>query len=155
MALPNPSVDFLPPVRLPLEIGLLWRQFPFNEVIRMEHSSNRTGALKRGGKGLPWWSSGLRFRLPMQGVQVCSLVRELRSHMPHGQKNKTENRSNSVTNSIKTSKNNKKKILKKKKRRKRHHEYGAQRKGHVRTQREGGHLQAGKTGLTRAILTAP
>ena len=27
----------------------------------------------------------LRLLLPMQGVQVRSLVRELRSHMPHGQ----------------------------------------------------------------------
>ena len=31
-----------------------------------------------------------------------TLVRELRSHMPHGPKTKTENRSNVVTNSIKT-----------------------------------------------------
>ena len=38
------------------------------------------------------------------GVQVRSLVWELRSYMPHGQKTKAENRSNIVTNSIKTSK---------------------------------------------------
>ena len=31
----------------------------------------------------------LRRRLPMQGVRVRSLVGELRSHMPHGQKTKT------------------------------------------------------------------
>ena len=31
----------------------------------------------------------LRLRLPMQGVQVQSLVKELRSHMPLGQKTKT------------------------------------------------------------------
>ena len=31
----------------------------------------------------------LRLRLPMQGVWVRSLVRELRSHMPCGQKTKT------------------------------------------------------------------
>ena len=36
------------------------------------------------------------------GDMVRSLVRELRSHMPRGQKTKTENRSNVVTNSIKT-----------------------------------------------------
>ena len=30
----------------------------------------------------------LRLRLPMQGVQVQSLDRELRSHMPHHQKTK-------------------------------------------------------------------
>ena len=37
----------------------------------------------------------VRLRLPMQGVRVRSLVRELRSHMPHGQKktkHKTEAR---------------------------------------------------------------
>ena len=31
----------------------------------------------------------LRFCLPMQGVQVQPLVKELRFHMPHGQRNKT------------------------------------------------------------------
>ena len=51
----------------------------------------------------------------MQGVQVPSLVRHLRSHMPHSQKTKTQNRSNIVTNSIKTLKMvHIKKILKKK-----------------------------------------
>ena len=37
----------------------------------------------------------------MQGVQVQSLVQELRSHMPCGQKTKAQNRSNIVTDSIK------------------------------------------------------
>ena len=36
------------------------------------------------------------------GVWVWSLVREIRSHMPQGQKTKTENRKNIVINSIKT-----------------------------------------------------
>lgn len=40
--------------------------------------------------------------LPVQGVSVQSLVRELRSHMPHGQEHKTWNRRSIVTNSIKT-----------------------------------------------------
>ena len=41
--------------------------------------------------------------LPVQGVWVQSLVRELRPHMPQGPKNQnTNNRSNIVTNSIKT-----------------------------------------------------
>ena len=54
----------------------------------------------------------LRLRLPMQGVWVWSLVWELRSHMPWGQKN--QNRSNTVTNSIKTKNGpQQKKILKK------------------------------------------
>ena len=50
----------------------------------------------------------------MQGVQVCSLVGELRSHMPRSQKTKTENKSKVVTNSMKTLKMvHIKKILKK------------------------------------------
>ena len=44
----------------------------------------------------------LRLRLPMQGVSVQSLVGELRSHTPHGQKTETLNRRNIVTNSMKT-----------------------------------------------------
>ena len=32
----------------------------------------------------------LRLRLPMQGVRVPALVRELRSHMPRGQKTNTQ-----------------------------------------------------------------
>ena len=47
-------------------------------------------------------AQGLRLRCPMQGAQVQLLVRELRSHMPHGQKTKTYSRSNIVTNSVKT-----------------------------------------------------
>ena len=46
----------------------------------------------------------VRTLLPVQGVWVPSLVEELTSHMPLGQKTKTktQNRSNIVTNSIKT-----------------------------------------------------
>ena len=40
----------------------------------------------------------LRRCLPIQGMQVCSLGRELRAHMPHGKKKK---KSYIVTNSIK------------------------------------------------------
>ena len=36
--------------------------------------------------GLPWWSSGWDSVLPLQGAWVRSLVRELRSCMPWGQK---------------------------------------------------------------------
>ena len=51
--------------------------------------------------------------LSVQGVQVRSLVGELRSHVPLGQEIETENRSNIVTHSIKTLKmvHIKKKIL--------------------------------------------
>ena len=55
---------------------------------------------------MSWNFSGsylrLRQSLPIQGTWVRSLVQELRSHMPHSQKTETENRSNVVTNSIKT-----------------------------------------------------
>ncbi|CAM9794401.1 unnamed protein product [Rangifer tarandus platyrhynchus] len=44
----------------------------------------------------------LRLPLPMQWIHIPPLVREPRSHMPCGQKPKTSNRSNMVTNSIKT-----------------------------------------------------
>ena len=44
----------------------------------------------------------LRFRLPMQGTWVQSLVWVLRSHISCGQKTKIQNRSNNVINSIKT-----------------------------------------------------
>ena len=55
-------------------------------------------------------------RLPMQEVWVRSLVRELRPHTPRDQKTKTQNRSNIVTDSIKTLETvhiKKKKIFKK------------------------------------------
>ena len=52
----------------------------------------------------------------MKRVGVQSLLRELRPHMPCGQKAKTYDRSNTVTNSTKTLKmvHIKKKFLKKK-----------------------------------------
>jgi len=59
----------------------------------------------------------LRILLSMQERQVPSLLRKLRSHMPRGQKTKTENRSKIGTNSIKRlqkqSTSKKKKNLKK------------------------------------------
>ena len=48
----------------------------------------------------------LRLRLPTQGTRVQYLAGELRSHMLQGQKTKTQNRSNIVTNSTKTLKKN-------------------------------------------------
>ena len=49
------------------------------------------------GVGTSLAVQGLRLQLPMQGVWVPSRVRELGYHMPWGQKDKTENRSNTVT----------------------------------------------------------
>ena len=47
---------------------------------------------------------GLRLQLPIQGVPVPSLVGKLRSYMSPSQKTKTQNRSNLIANSVKTSK---------------------------------------------------
>ena len=56
----------------------------------------------------------LRLCLLTQGVQVRFLVKELRSHMPHGQNTKMWNRNNTIRNPIKTLKMvHIKKILKK------------------------------------------
>ena len=41
--------------------------------------------IRTNTKGLPWWSSGKDSTLPIQGVQVQSLVRQLRSLMLHSQ----------------------------------------------------------------------
>ena len=62
-------------------------------------------------------SSVVKTSLSNARVKILSLVGELRFHLPHGQKTKTEKRSNIVTNSIKTLKygqhEKKKKTLKK------------------------------------------
>ena len=62
----------------------------------------------------------LRLCLPIQGMWVCSLVRELRAHMSHGKKKRTKQYKNYiVTNSIKILKMvHTKKCYKKKKKRK-------------------------------------
>ena len=60
--------------------------------------------------GIPWWSSGFskdrnskdRESLSQDRVQIQSMVGETKSHMPCSQKPKTLNRSDIVTNSIKT-----------------------------------------------------
>jgi len=57
--------------------------------------------IKREQEKLHESTKWLNLCLPMQGLQVQSLVEELRSHVPLCQKAKTENRSNIVTNSIK------------------------------------------------------
>ena len=38
--------------------------------------------MKETEEGLPWWSWGKDSVLPMQGVWVRSLIKELRSHSP-------------------------------------------------------------------------
>ena len=44
-------------------------------------------------RGLPWCSSGEDATLPLQGAQVRSLVRELRSCMPRGETKKKKKKS--------------------------------------------------------------
>ena len=61
-----------------------------------------TNILRRSLWGTSLVVQGLGFCLPMQGVQFPSLVGELRPDMPLGQKTKTANRNNIVTNLIKT-----------------------------------------------------
>ena len=69
---------------------------------REKGKKKRKGRLK---KGKDWnFPGGLVVKtvLPVHRVQAQPLVRELRSHMPCSQKNKTWNRSNIVTSSVKT-----------------------------------------------------
>ena len=47
----------------------------------------KTVTLKGLEQGLLWWSNGKDIVIPMQWGQVQTLVRQLRSHMPHDQKN--------------------------------------------------------------------
>ena len=57
-------------------------------TFRRQHVSSDKEWWKRAGDGLPCWSCGWDAVLLLQGMQVPSLVRELRSHMPQGQKKK-------------------------------------------------------------------
>ena len=55
---------------------------------------------KKSSMGTALLVQWLRLHLPVQREQFQSLVRELRSHMPCGQKPRTKNRSNIVTNPV-------------------------------------------------------
>ena len=70
----------------------------YRSVRRKISQSLKSSAFKTSGLGTSLVVQWLRPCLPMQGVRVRPLVRELRSHMPLGQKA----RNNTVTNSIKT-----------------------------------------------------
>ena len=70
----------------------------YRSVRRKISQSLKSLAFKTSGLGTSLVVQWLRPCLPMQGVRVRPLVRELRSHMPLGQKA----RNNTVTNSIKT-----------------------------------------------------
>ena len=48
--------------------------------------------MKETEEGLPWWPSGKDPVLPMQGAQVRSLVKELRSHISCGMAKKKKKR---------------------------------------------------------------
>lgn len=64
----------------------------------------REAFAKMGRAGTPLVDQWLRLCLPIEGVSVLSVVGELGSYMSPGQKTETQNRSNLVTNSVKTSK---------------------------------------------------
>ena len=53
------------------------------KIMYVEDSQNQGCLLET-----PLAVQSLRLHLPMQGMRVRSLVREVRSHMPHGQKNR-------------------------------------------------------------------
>ena len=80
-----------------------YAQYPIG-FVSLENSANiiLMDILKTSQLGTSLVVQWLRLRLPKQGVKVRSLVGELGSHMPHGQKTRTYNSSNTVTNSIKT-----------------------------------------------------
>ena len=82
----------------------------------------------------------LGFHPPLQGVRFQPPVRELESHMPHGQGTKPQNRGNVVTNSTKTLKmvHIKKKNLKKKRRHPRGIKIFSTLRGQCGTKLEGG-----------------
>ena len=91
----------------------LWKQKEKLRVITsMLSKPPRKGFSRRksSSKVSTSWGTSLavqwsRLHLPMERGQVRSLVGELRCHLPHGRKAKTEDGNNIVTNSIKTLKN--------------------------------------------------
>ena len=52
------------------------------KTLVQNYSNQNSAVLQTTTKGIPWQSSGYYFALPLQGAQVRSLVRELRSCMP-------------------------------------------------------------------------
>ena len=61
------------------------------EVILKNKNITLTGNWRNFIGIILWWSSGLVSALPLPGAWVWSLVRELKSHKPHGAKNKQTN----------------------------------------------------------------
>ena len=84
---PHPFDDFCP---VSLSLMLRTDLCPSNQCVK---------TLTTGTSLVVQW---LRLHLSMQGVKVPSQVGEPRSHIGCGQKNKTQNRNNIVTSSIKT-----------------------------------------------------
>ena len=62
-----------------------WRYAEYELIVKEEHGWNLWGSNIQKGRTFPSFQ-WLRLCLPMQGMQVWSLVGELRSHMPCSQK---------------------------------------------------------------------
>ena len=69
---------------------------------QQRHSTAKKEKKKKAALGTWLTIQWIRLCLAMQVVQVRSLIGEVRSHMPHSQKIKTESTSNTVTKSVKT-----------------------------------------------------
>ena len=78
---------------------------PLTATRESPHKGTKTQRSQKKKKRYRLWGTSpvapwLRLCLPMQGLQVQSLMGVPRSHMPHCSKTKTKNRSSIVTNSI-------------------------------------------------------
>lgn len=58
--------------------------------------THSTAVIKMARVGLPWWSSGQNSTVPVQGLGVRSLARELKSHMLSRVAKKLENKNRNV-----------------------------------------------------------
>ena len=52
--------------------------------------------IKMARVGLPWWSSGQNSTIPIQGLGIRSLARELKSHMLPSMAKKLKNKNRNV-----------------------------------------------------------
>ena len=84
-----------------------------------ESSANHRRSRKRDTEETSLEVQWLRLCLPVQGAWVRSLVRELRSHTPHGQRTRTHTQQKQYCNKLRTLKRSTSKKKKKKEKRER------------------------------------